>query len=149
MRTNRAAQASFILGCVTLSAFGAGKTRGETPPGQPLTALSAIEGGEWVLKSKETGDTKSLCLGDSKVLLQLRHGTASCSRFVIANDPKSSTVHYTCPGQGHGRTTIRVETSRLIQIESQGIANNSPFQILYEGRRIGTCAPVTPTSFRR
>jgi hypothetical protein len=149
MRTNRVRFAGVVLACAITFTFGASQTLGEAPAGQSLAALSSIEGGEWVLKSKETGDTKSMCLGDSKALLQLRHGRATCSRFVIANDPKSTTVHYTCPGQGHGRTTIRVETPRLIQIESQGIANNAPFQILYEGRRTGACASATPISFRR
>jgi hypothetical protein len=149
MRTNRVRFAGLVLACAIMFTFGASQTLGEAPAGQSLAALSAIEGGEWVLKSKGTGDTKSMCLGDSKALLQLRHGRATCSRFVIANDPKSTTVHYTCPGQGHGRTTIRVETPRLIQIESQGIANNAPFQILYEGRRTGACASATPISFRR
>jgi hypothetical protein len=48
-------------------------------------------------------------------------------------------VHYTCPGAGHGRTTVRVETPRLVQIESQGMARNEPFAIRLEGRRTGNC----------
>jgi hypothetical protein len=149
MRTNWIKWTGAAFCGVTLLTLGAARGFGETPQGQTLAALASIEGGEWQLKSKETGETKSMCLGDVKALLQVRHGRANCSRFVIANGPKASTVHYTCPGAGHGRTTIRVETPRLIQIESQGIANNAPFDLLYEGRRTGTCAAATPLSFRR
>ena len=36
-------------------------------------------------------------------------------------------MHYTCPGAGHGRTSIRSETNRLVQIDTQGIADGKPF----------------------
>ncbi len=136
-----------VLVSAMLLTFGATRSFGETA--QSLAALAGLEPGEWQLRSKETGETKSICIGDAKAMLQVRHGRASCSRFVIANDARASTVHYTCPGLGHGRTTIRVETPRLVQIESQGIADKAPFQVLYEGRRTGSCASTTPLSFRR
>jgi hypothetical protein len=50
------------------------------------------------------------------------------------------TVHYTCPGSGHGRTTIRKETNRLVQIDTQGIASGSPFSRTFEARRGGSCS---------
>lgn len=106
-----------------------------------LAALNILESGQWQLRSRtDPGENRSVCLGDSHTLLQIRHRNATCSRFVIANDPRSATVHYTCPGAGHGRTTVRVETPRLIQIDSQGIASNEPFALTLEGRRIGACA---------
>jgi len=110
-----------------------------------LTALSTIESGQWVLRSTTPGaPPKTFCLGDARLLLQLQHPAASCSRFVIANDARSATVHYTCPGAGHGRTTISVETPRLIHVDSQGIANNAPFDWSLIGRRAGAC-PATAT----
>ncbi len=45
---------------------------------------------------------------------------------------------------GSGRTTIRVETPRLVQIETQGIADQSPFAFSAEARRIGTCTAPSP-----
>lgn len=112
----------------------------DAAPSAP-TALSAIQPGQWALRSSD-GDapSRSLCLGDTRQLLQLRHRGAVCSRYLIADEPTQTVVHYTCPGAGHGRTTVRVETGRLIQIESQGIADNSPFAIAFEGRRVGACA---------
>jgi hypothetical protein len=74
-----------------------------------------------------------------RALLQIEHGKAQCGRFVITDQPTVATVHYTCPGAGHGQTTLRVETSRLVQIDSQGVIGNEPFAVTYEGRRIGEC----------
>jgi hypothetical protein len=103
-----------------------------------LTALQSVEAGQWQLRAVG-GQTRSICLSDPRALLQLQHIGATCSRFVIANDAKQSTVHYTCPGAGHGRTTVRVETPRLVQIDSQGVAQNEPFSMVWEGRRVGQC----------
>jgi hypothetical protein len=107
----------------------------------PLTALSQIEPGHWLLVSAGTR-TRSICLSDPRVLLQLQHIGIACSRYVIANDKDSTVIHYTCPGAGHGRTEVKVETSHLIQILSQGISNNAPFDWALEGRRIGPCVPT-------
>ena len=108
-----------------------------------LAALSSVETGQWQLRSRDGTENRSMCVADARALLQVRHGRATCSRFVIANDARTSTVHYTCPGAGHGRTTIRVETPRLIQIDSQGIADNEPFALQFEGRRTGACVSET------
>jgi hypothetical protein len=116
---------------------------GSSQPAQAPTiaALQVIQPGQWALRSRsDPAQSRSLCLGDPVLLFQLRHGGASCSRFVVANDPRGATVQYRCPGAGNGRTTIKVETPRLIQIDSQGIANNEPFMIEFEGRRVGECA---------
>jgi hypothetical protein len=106
-----------------------------------IAALQVIQPGQWALRSRsDPAQSRALCLGDPALLLQLRHGAAACTRFVVANDPRGATVQYRCPGNGNGRTTIRVETPRLIQIESQGIMNNEPFVVEFEGRRVGECA---------
>ena len=105
-----------------------------------LVALTRIETGQWQLKEPGAAATaRSLCVMDPAVLLQLGHSGAQCSRFVIADTPDTATVHYTCPGAGHGRTTISLETPRLLHIQTQGIAGGAPFDLDYEGRRIGAC----------
>jgi hypothetical protein len=73
--------------------------------------------------------------------IQLRHPGAACSRFVLANEAQTATVHYTCTGAGYGRTTIKVETGELIRVDSQGLSNQMPFQMAFEGRRAGKCNP--------
>jgi hypothetical protein len=105
-----------------------------------LSALQLVEPGQWEFHSADDSSAKrSMCITDPAIMLQLRHRASACTRFVIANDPKSSTVHYSCQGAGNGRTTVRVETPRLVQIESQGIADNAPFSFSTEGRRVGAC----------
>ncbi len=109
-----------------------------------ITALSLVQPGQWSLRSRDDAtETRSICVRDPLALLQVRHSANACSRFVIANNARDTTVHYTCPGSGHGRTTIRVETSKLVQIQSQGIADNEPFALQFEGRRIGECGGLT------
>ncbi len=110
-----------------------------------LAALSGLEPGQWQLRASDGSASRSICVSDPRSLLQIQHSQAVCSRFIIANDPKSATVHYTCPGLGHGRTTLRVETPRLVQIDSQGIADNAPFAVHVEGRRMGACNSSTMT----
>jgi hypothetical protein len=106
-----------------------------------LAALTQIEPGQWQLKEPGASTiARSLCVMDPAVLLQLGHKGAQCSRFVIADTPGTATVHYTCPGAGHGRTTISIETPRLLRIQTQGIAGGAPFDLDYEGRRMGACA---------
>lgn len=108
-----------------------------------LIALGQIETGQWQLRARDASIDRSVCVSDPRALLQVRHGSAVCSRFIIANDARATTIHYTCPGAGHGQTTLRVETPRLIQIESQGIAEREPFSIRLEGRRVGNCGLKT------
>jgi len=64
----------------------------------------------------------------------------SCDRLVVEDGPSEVTVQYTCRGQGYGRTSIRRETSRLVQIQSQGIRNGLPFEFSAEARRVGDCS---------
>lgn len=80
-----------------------------------------------------------MCLGDPAALLQIQHGEAHCTRHIVTNDPQNVTVHYSCAAAGSGRTTIRVETPRLVQIDTQGIRNGAPFADSFEGRHTGAC----------
>ena len=64
----------------------------------------------------------------------------TCRRDVVAADADSVTVNYSCPGTGRGRTTIRIETPRLVQIDSQGLDHGMPFALRAEARRVGPCA---------
>ncbi|TKD51276.1 DUF3617 domain-containing protein [Sphingomonas baiyangensis] len=105
-----------------------------------LRALAQIEPGRWQLRDMDDGTSRSMCVTDPRTLLQLRHATAgSCSRFVIEDAPRLSTVHYTCAGAGHGRTSITIETPRLIRITTQGLAGGLPFETRIEARRTGSC----------
>ena len=114
-----------------------------------LTALSVVESGQWELKSRGIAMEKQLiCVSDARVLLQPRHSGSACTRFIITNDSRVATVQYSCPGMGSGRTMLRVETPRLVQIDSQGISGLEPFAVKLEGRRVGECGAVA-SNFRR
>ncbi len=123
-----------------------------TPPAssrasyQDLALISSLEAGEWQVRPKSGGEARTVCLGDSRTLVQVRHPKAICSSFIIANEARQAVIHYTCPGSGHGRTSLKMETPRLVQIESQGIASKNPFQETYEARRVGTCNSSAKTN---
>ncbi|MBX3594099.1 hypothetical protein [Sphingomonas sp.] len=103
-----------------------------------LAALGRIERGEWQLRDRE-GGTRSICISDPQVMLQLEHRGVTCSRFVVENTPLGGRVTYSCPGIGNGDTRITVETPRLVRIETQGVSRGLPFTYEYEGRRTGPC----------
>ncbi|OAN99582.1 DUF3617 domain-containing protein [Parasphingorhabdus sp.] len=102
--------------------------------------LEGLQKGNWSLKERGAQEEgRQLCLGDPAILLQVQHSGASCSQYVIENSPSVLRVSYKCGELGHGVTEIRRESSGLIQIHSQGIADNSPFSFSAEGRRTGDC----------
>lgn len=105
-----------------------------------MIALGGVERGSWTLHEiGKTSSTRAICVHDPKQLLQLVHGPAQCSHYVIEDKPDRITVQYQCPGQGYGRTTIRVENPNLIRIQTQGLMKGAPFDFDYEGRRTGKC----------
>lgn len=105
-----------------------------------LAMLDGLERGQWVLRDRDDPTaSRSYCVTDWRQLLQLQHQRATCSRTVLENTASAVTVHYTCPGAGHGRTSIRRETNRLVQIDTQGIASGAPFSMAFEARKTGMC----------
>ncbi|MEI9849575.1 MAG: hypothetical protein WDN24_00500 [Sphingomonas sp.] len=104
-----------------------------------IAALAALERGQWELKAPAGGTSQRLCLTNPAALIQIRHPHLPCTQVVMVDTPELATVRYACPGHGHGRTTISVETPRLVRVETQGIVDGSPFVEEYEGRRMGGC----------
>lgn len=103
-----------------------------------LAALKLLEPGLWQLEIKGRA-ARQICVADAMALVQVEHDQPGCSRFVIANEPRSSTVHYSCQRAGWGRTTVRVETASGAVIQTQGISRNAPFDYVVQARRIGAC----------
>jgi hypothetical protein len=130
-----------------MSVAGIAAAATAAPVTMPLSAVSLLQPGLWQLRIEGEPD-RTLCLADPHALMQLQHGTTACSRLVIANQKASATVHYSCPGAGWGRTTLRVDTPRVARIETQGIANNAPFAFTAEARRIGACDGIIPAAIR-
>jgi hypothetical protein len=105
-----------------------------------LAMLDQLESGQWELRERGVGgEVRQVCLGDPRRLIQLRHAAFACDRTVVDDQPGEVTVQYMCRGHGYGRTHIRRESSRLIQLDSQGIAGGLPFSFATEGRRISDC----------
>ncbi len=107
--------------------------------GGDLAMLDGLAKGEWTLHPRDDSASRKICVRSGRELIQLQHREPNCSRFVVEDSDTKVTVQYTCPGNGYGRTKIRRETSSLVQIESQGIANGLPFQFTAEARRTGNC----------
>ncbi|MFC3557786.1 DUF3617 domain-containing protein [Sphingomonas qilianensis] len=124
-----------MMGLLFVAVVGGAASAAQAPR---VAALDALQPGRWVLKEKD-GTSRSLCIADPRNVMQIQHGTAQCSRFVIANDPRSATVHYTCPGAGHGRSMIHVEGRTQFSLRTQGILEGAPFETEYEGHHVGFC----------
>ena len=101
--------------------------------------LDSLQKGAWKLSVRGSEDSRRVCLGDPRSLLQVEHGDRQCSRYVINDQPNDVRVSYKCGPSGHGVTTIRKETNSLVRIDTQGILNKAPFSSRIEARRVGTC----------
>lgn len=107
--------------------------------GPALAMLGNLDKGQWEVRFRDGGQSRRVCLQSGQELLQLEHGPAACSRFVVDDGASEVTVQYTCRGNGYGRTTVRRETASLVQIDSNGIAGGMPFDFHAEARKVGTC----------
>ncbi len=105
-----------------------------------FAALDGLEKGQWELRARgESSAPRRICLGEPRQLLQTEHPGLQCRRFVVADKTSEISVTYDCGGAGNGRTDLRIETARLVQIQSQGVAGGAPFSHAIEGRRVGVC----------
>lgn len=129
-----------IVGGIAAMMIAASPALASAPSGQ----LKGLEPGEWELRERaEDGapvPPRRLCLSDLRQLIQIRHHRHSCRRLTVDETPTRLAVSYDCAGAGGGRTDLRIETSRLVQIRSQGVADGAPFSFMMEGRRIGACS---------
>lgn len=105
-----------------------------------LAMLDQIEPGRWEIRLRDGSQrVYPICVDNGRKLIQLRHDALNCNRLVVDDRADEVTVQYTCRGRGYGRTSIRRETGRLVQIETQGIAEGLPFEFAAEARRTGDC----------
>ena len=110
-----------------------------TPTASP-SALDGVKPGLWTLTLAEPGAVpQRLCVGDPAMLIQVQHGGVPCSRLVLADKGHGATIHYSCPGAGWGRTSLRVESATNVSIDTQGIAANAPFAYRATAHREGDC----------
>lgn len=133
---------SGAAGLTALMLLGAGA---EAPAQAPApSALASLEPGLWELKEigKDSPPTR-ICITDLRQLLQPRMPAPLCKQFIAENRSDRTAVAYDCAAGGQGRTTLRVETPRLVQLDSQGVANGQPFSMRIEARRVGACTAAS------
>jgi invasion protein IalB len=133
-----------MRGVLILAFMGAGAAASAQQP----AALAMLQPGLWQINVAGE-QTRNICVADPLMLSQLRHGAAACSRIVVDNGKTASTLSYSCPGAGFGRTTVRVTTPRIATIDTQGIADNAPFAFTAEVHRVGDCAVSRSASLER
>lgn len=125
---------------------GAGLSAGAAYAAGPVASTAAavlgdIEPGQWQLREAgSTAPPKLICVSNADRLIQLEHPGLACARILLNDQPRTATISYTCPGAGHGRTMIRLETRNSFHLETQGIASGAPFDMAFEARRLGPCA---------
>ena len=137
IRTMRHPLAKFVLKAFAgLACLAGGAAFGQAVQ---LAMLDRLEPGMWELRARDGRRTERVCLDDGRRLIQLRHPNLPCRQFVVEDEANAVTVHYTCNGHGSGRTQLRFESPRLVQIETQGVASKLPFDFTAEARRIGNC----------
>ena len=131
------------LAIAGLLAVSAGSGAFAFVQGGDLSLLESLDRGMWQLRAVGGGPTTAplnqICVSDPTRLVQIQHGAAPCEHYVVRSSATAVTVSYSCKGMGQGLTTIRKESPRLIQIQSQGIRNNAPFSFSVEGRRMSAC----------
>jgi hypothetical protein len=106
---------------------------------QRPASLAAVEGGQWEIDRLGPGERPKLCISDPMVFASFEHRGKTCTRVVISDGPGGAVVHYTCTGGGFGQSTVKALTPRSLRVETQGIADNAPFQYVFQARRIGAC----------
>lgn len=104
-----------------------------------LEMLGSLIKGGWDLRIRDDGSQQRICVRTGRELIQLRHKQPGCNQFVVSDGPSEVVVQYTCRGNGYGRTSIRRESSNLVQIDSQGIIDGAPFAFKAEARHSGSC----------
>jgi len=122
-----------------LTAMGPGN--GPAAPAD-MKIFAGLEKGQWELRPRgmdRGAAIRKLCLGDPAQLFQMRGGDAGCERFVVTDTPERASITYQCRGNGAGRTDLRMETPRLVQISAQGVVDGAPFSETLEARRTGPC----------
>jgi hypothetical protein len=136
---------NLFSGLIAIGVVAAAATSGAASVATQGPAATGIRGifqpGDWQMRliGGQGEMPAKMCVSDVDRLFRIEHQQARCTQVIIDQGPTSMTVHYSCPGTGWGRTTIRMETPRLGRIETQGISKAVPFAYDAEIRRTGDC----------
>ena len=107
---------------------------------QRPSLFSRVSGGLWEVSGAPGAEEPvRMCIGNLARLAQFEHRQASCERNLIRDTAEMAEFHYSCAGQGFGRTTMRLVTPRSLRVETQGISGGAPFHYVLQARRVGDC----------
>lgn len=137
---------NWMRGLLACTGLVAGAAIAAVPGANTIAAaIGDITPGQWQLREAgSSAPPRTMCVSNPDRLIQLEHPGASCSRILLNDQPRTATISYTCPGAGHGRTMIRLETRNSFHLETQGIAGGAPFDMAFEARRTGDCTSASP-----
>ena len=121
-----------VLILAALMAAPAGAHLASPPPG-----LAEVHGGLWEIVGAPGGAARQ-CVSDVLKLAQFEHRTRNCSR-TVSNKPGSSIVTYNCGPGDFGQSQVDVLTPRSLRVRTQGIADQMPFNYVFQARRVGDC----------
>jgi hypothetical protein len=107
---------------------------------QRPASLASVEGGQWEIDRLGPGGRPKICVSDPMVFASFEHRNKTCTRVVISDGSAGAVIHYTCTGGGFGQSTVKALTPRSLRVETQGIADNAPFQYVFQARRVGACS---------
>ncbi len=126
-----------VGGVIAVAVLPSSATTAERPA---LAMLDQLQPGQWEVRDRDLSGSRSrMCLENGRRLIQIRHMRETCRSFTVQDTAAAVTVHYTCPGNGYGQTSVRYENPQLVQLETQGIAQGLPFNVRAEVRRVGSC----------
>ena len=126
---------TFLMGALTIVSPKAVQA-------QDSNILSSLKSGLWQFREKARGNDiiDAICVGDVKKMIKIKNKGDRCTFKMLSRSGNSVTYDYNCAGKGKGRTTIRKETSELVQISSQGITDGQLFDFRLEARHAGSCS---------
>ena len=110
----------------------------------PPSALANIAGGLWeITGSPGTKEPIRECVGDVAALAEFEHRASHCTRSVVNDRGMSTLISYKCGDSGFGQSTIEVITPRSLQISTQGISDQLPYNYVLQAHRVGDCTNGT------
>jgi hypothetical protein len=104
------------------------------------SALAQVAGGLWEI-SGVPGSSEAIreCVPNVALLAQFEHRGRNCSRNILSDKGSSTLISYKCGAAGFGQSTVEVLTPRSLQISTQGISDQLPFNYVLQAHRVGEC----------
>ena len=108
--------------------------------GAQPSALAQVAGGLWEI-SGVPGSKEPVreCIPNVALLAQFEHRGRNCTRNVLSDKGSSTLISYKCGAAGFGQSTVEVLTPRSLQISTQGISDQLPFNYVLQAHRVGEC----------